>query len=217
MNKTNIRSHIFYNLLYFIYDKVITWNGYKNAIELFIKRLPLKNKSYLILDVGCGTGLVSYSIAKINKNAKIIGYDLSEKMVRIAQNYKNKYENVNFYIGNAENMDFLYTLNNKKVSIKKNSFDMIFSAGSLEYTNLQKTYKHLASFIKKGGYFYNIAVKKNLYGIIIGKIMGFVPYSEKEIIHAMQNAGLEKIHRINFNKKESVAGRFKIMYAGKKK
>lgn len=202
-------------LLGWLYDKLITWNGYKKAVQLFIKRLPLQNRKYTILDVGCGTGLITYALANKCKQAKIIGFDLSKEMIKTAKQLK-KNKNIQLCIGNAENMNELYTLKNKKITMKKNSFDFIFTSGALEYTDLEKTYQHITSFLKKGGSFYNIAVRKKFWGKLVGKTMGFTPYSEKQIKQAIQKAGLKNIKKITFTKKERKAGRFKVSYVGEK-
>ncbi|GFO97259.1 methylase [groundwater metagenome] len=56
-----------------------------------------------ILDVATGTGKQAFAFAK--KGYDVIGIDLSEDMLKVA-NKKNKYENVKFEIADATNIPF---------------------------------------------------------------------------------------------------------------
>lgn len=199
-----------------MYDKLITWNGYKKSINSFIKNLPIRNNKYLILDAGCGTGLISYALAKKIPKAEIISFDLSKEMIKAAERLRQSEKNIRFFIGNAENDDVLYNLTNQKFELKKNSFDFIFISGVLEYTNMQKTLNHLIKFLKKDGPFYNIAVRDNISGKCLGKIMDFSPYSEKKIIHAMQKAGFKNVRKVESVEREKIAARIKAVYVGEK-
>ena len=56
-----------------------------------------------ILDVCTGTGTQAFAFAK--KGYEVMGIDLSEEMLRVA-NKKNKYENVRFVVADATKMPF---------------------------------------------------------------------------------------------------------------
>jgi ubiquinone/menaquinone biosynthesis methyltransferase len=59
-----------------------------------IKRLEYKSKASC-LDIACGTGDITFLLAKKFKDGEIIGIDLNEKMISIAKNLL-KYNNVIF-------------------------------------------------------------------------------------------------------------------------
>lgn len=73
----------------------------------YFKRLFLPKiiKKDFIYDIGCGTGYFSKLIAKLNKNARVIGVDYSREMINKAK--KNCSENIRFHQGN------IYNLSNK--------------------------------------------------------------------------------------------------------
>ncbi len=48
-----------------------------------------------LLDVGCGTGLLDYSIARRRPHLKILGIDIDERAVELANRY-NRLENLEF-------------------------------------------------------------------------------------------------------------------------
>lgn len=212
--KKNIRSQIFYNSFSFIYDRLITWNGYKKAITHFIHRLSLPNQHLRILDAGCGTGLISFALAEKNPNAEIIGFDYSAKMIESAKkiNKLRGFQNIKFYVGDLENITQLKDLGNNNKVLDLNSFDFIFVAGALEYTDFSKSMGELCKFLKIGGSIYNIAVKNNWKGKLLGYFMGFITYSKTKMIKVFQANGLRKIEEISFlGQEEQKASHFKIV------
>lgn len=60
-----------------------------------------------VLDVGCGAGLDAFLAArKVGQNGKVIGVDMTADMIEKAKNNagKNNYKNVDFKIGEIENL-----------------------------------------------------------------------------------------------------------------
>ena len=70
-------------------DKVVDFAGARNGSR--------------ILDVATGTGKQAFAFAK--KGYNVIGIDLSEDMLKVA-NKKNKYKNVRFEVADATNIPF---------------------------------------------------------------------------------------------------------------
>src|SRR4030042_2238358 len=70
-------------------DKVVNFTNVRNGSK--------------ILDVATGTGKQAFAFAK--KGYDVIGIDLSEAMLKVA-NKKNKYENVKFEVADATNLPF---------------------------------------------------------------------------------------------------------------
>lgn len=83
----------FYNLLVLPLSRV--WYRAVNVANL--------KKDYKILDVGTGTGKMAYAFAK--RGYEVIGVDLSEAMLNVA-NKNNKYKNLRFQVGDATNLKF---------------------------------------------------------------------------------------------------------------
>jgi len=80
------------------------------ALETAEERLPLYLKVGLkdatqILDVGCGTGVVTRDIARLTKGL-VTGIDGSAEMVSVAQTILTKYHNVRLCMGKAEQLPF---------------------------------------------------------------------------------------------------------------
>lgn len=122
----------------------INWeNGYSRFLIFMDKELPLANKNtpVMALDSGCGTGFISEILNK--KGYKVIGIDISPKMLLFA----HKKEKERQYVL-ANSLDIPY---------ENNSFDIICSRGVL-ISHVGKKYVDLFlrehnRVLKSGGLF----------------------------------------------------------------
>jgi len=115
------------------------------ALETAEERIPLYLKvglkdAELVLDVGCGPGMVTKDIAHLTKG-KVIAIDDSEDMIKIARNVLKTYKNVEFRVCNAENLPF-----------DNNTFDIVTCNLLLMWAdNPQKIVNEMARVTKPGG------------------------------------------------------------------
>jgi len=70
--------------------------------DFFVERIP---KNSHVLDVGCGYGAVSRSIAELVEDVTVVGVDISEENIEHAQTF-NSAENIQYILGDA--LDILY-------------------------------------------------------------------------------------------------------------
>lgn len=120
------------------YSEKIYNNFWNNIIEFKptvkeINKLKLKNKR--VLDVGCGSG--RYTKILLKGGAKVWGIDNSIGMIKIAKNYAKGAE---LKVGDACNTKY-----------KNNSFDIVFSALTIEYLDRRKFFKEMNRILKKNG------------------------------------------------------------------
>lgn len=108
----------------------------------FIKReLKGLNKNAKILEAGCGFGQWVFWMAE--QGYQTIGIDLAPKAIRTAKNYanKNKIKNCEFIEGDV-----------RKLPIKDDYFDIIFSFGLIEHFHKPEVIlKELKRVLKPGG------------------------------------------------------------------
>jgi ubiquinone/menaquinone biosynthesis C-methylase UbiE len=117
--------------------KMESMDFWTNTKIKIVKKMLNKEKISNILDLGCGTGFISYSLAKMGY--KVTGIDVSEKIVISAKKrYKNK------------NLQFI-----KKNILKtklKPQFDCILILDVLEHIrNDLEILKKAKKLLKKGG------------------------------------------------------------------
>lgn len=199
MLKQGLRSKFFYNTLGSVYNYVILSSGYRKSLIKLIHRFELPTDRKLkILDAGCGTGLVSFALLSKYHNLDITAFDYSLDMLKTAERFKrkNRFNNVEFYWGDIENINPLKSFDGNGKHLEENSFDYIFVSGALEYVNMNESLNELTKYLKKEGIFVHIAMKNNIYGRIVGRLMGFKPYTKEQLIESLKEAKFENIKEI---------------------
>ena len=99
------------------------------------------NKNDVVLDVACGTGVVTKQIQKKMGNAgHAIGVDTSTTAIKIAKKWNEKNKNLDFVNIDAENFSF-----SKKFDIITCQYALFF------FPNAQKALKNMKNSLKKSG------------------------------------------------------------------
>jgi ubiquinone/menaquinone biosynthesis C-methylase UbiE len=115
------------------------------ALETAEERIPLYLKvgikdAGLILDIGCGSGMVTRDIVHLTKG-KVIGVDGSEDMIKVAKTILKDYKNVELRKGDA-----------KKLPFEDNKFDVVTCNLLLMWAeDPQKVVDEMARVTKPGG------------------------------------------------------------------
>jgi ubiquinone biosynthesis O-methyltransferase len=120
----------------------------KVETDLAFKMITVE-KGMKILDVGCGTGNFSIKLAKLG--CSVIGIDISDNMLQIAQN-KAEVENLD--------IQFLH-MNLNDLNFNENKFDAVFSMAAFEFVDDEDAPKALEGMLK---------VVKNGGQVLIGTI-----------------------------------------------
>jgi malonyl-CoA O-methyltransferase len=169
------------------YDKFaqIQKNTAKNLVNLISNQISNNQK---ILDLGSGTGFITNFLKIKNPNIEnnIFELDLSSKMLKYSLNNNSKKIRADF-----ENLPF-----------KENSFDIITSSFSLQWSNIDQVFANISKILKKNGIFaLSIPVRGSLNELKTSfKIINF--YSEKEIIEKLNNLAFKKLNLVCEKKKE---------------
>lgn len=160
-------------------------NWHKNII---LKQVTNK-KNINVLDIGCGYGRLSIPILKKNKNAKIVGVDISSTYIKLFK--KNTHQKG--YVGTIENIP-----NN----IKKN--DLIICVTVLMYLKnkdeLLKTAKKMISLLKPNGKI--ILIENDYSGQIFLTFFGLIPLIQNKIFS--KNQSKTKGNYFNKNELENI-------------
>lgn len=130
------RAQRFYSYFSKIYD-YINPIFYSEKMRERVVEMADIDEGDIVLEVGCGTGFTTMEIAKKVSQQRIFCVDLSKEQIKKAK----KRLNVNFFLGDAENLPF-----------KDKTFDSAISAGSIEYwPNPLKGVYEMARVTKSGG------------------------------------------------------------------
>jgi len=160
------------------YDRVVFWttfgrdNYWKKEI---LKKIPSVNT---VLDLACGTGILTRLIADTHPQVKIIGVDIMQSYLDVAKTNSQNYDNITFLNQDAEKLD---------LDLK---FDCITSSYLPKYCNAETLVKTCVKHLKNNGkiVFHDFTYPKNsfvqslwsLYFVVLNVIGIFIP-SWKEV------------------------------------
>ncbi|MBD2519025.1 methyltransferase domain-containing protein [Nostoc sp. FACHB-973] len=118
MIETTVRKQ--YDHLASVYDR--RWKNYISNTLSFLKTWAEISPQDTVLDVACGTGELERLLLTEHPTLKIVGVDISEEMLAIAQEKCSVYPQVLFHTASASALPFA-----------DDSFDVIVSASSFHY------------------------------------------------------------------------------------
>jgi ubiquinone/menaquinone biosynthesis C-methylase UbiE len=150
-----------------LYDKYCQRknNYYVQSASELVKSVKLKN-SFKIIDLACGTGVLTSQLLKKYPKINIFAIDLSKEMLYFYQkNFLNRIKmgQIKIVCGNAEQLH-KYT---------KEKYDAIFIASALWDLELEPLFKNIAKVVKKNG-----LVVFNLPALVVGEEKGFIFFIE---------------------------------------
>ena len=113
------RARLFYKYLSKVYDRLnpFVWNEEMRAEALSMLDIESGDR---VLDVGCGTGFGTEGL--LERTDDVHGLDQSVHQLEKAWAKFGRHDPVSFYRGDAERLPFA-----------ANSFDVVWSSGSIEY------------------------------------------------------------------------------------
>ena len=118
MNEAKIRTQ--YEQLASIYD--LRWQKYITNTLTFLYNWEQIDSQSTVLDIACGTGEFERLLLDKNPTQKIIGVDISERMLNIAREKCQDYSQVEFYLASAHSLPFA-----------SHSFDEVVCANAFHY------------------------------------------------------------------------------------
>ena len=115
-----VKVQIQYDRLANIYD--LRWRNYIINTLTFLHNWEQIEPQERILDVACGTGEFERLLLDKNPTQKIMGIDISEKMLSVAREKCRAYSNVEFHKASVHSLPFA-----------SHSFDVVVSANAFHY------------------------------------------------------------------------------------
>ncbi len=152
-----------------------------------LKKLNIKGK---YLEIGCGPGILTQTIALQHPNVEIIANDISPEMIKLAQQdlSKDLKKRIKYKVGDACDINSLKDLG---------KFDLIYSTFTLHHwDNAELAIKNLYSTLNDNGILYIHDLKRVLFLYYIRKQNGFfnsirASYKPKEIKIILQKIGIK--------------------------
>jgi demethylmenaquinone methyltransferase/2-methoxy-6-polyprenyl-1,4-benzoquinol methylase len=96
---------VFFNNTADSYDKIVSWTTFRKDRVWKDKILKQISTEKTVLDLACGTGILTRQIAEKIPLAKVIGVDITTSYLEKAREKLNLYQNVSFVNQDAEKLD----------------------------------------------------------------------------------------------------------------
>ena len=190
-----------YNKRARVYDILLGKTRYHYSVRAILESIKLEICSNPnILEIGCGTGLASEILIKRFPEAKITCVDYSESMLYL---YKTRFPKTRIIVGDFNKGDNFHEFESeKKAQLDANSFDLIVSTGAVsEYGDKDKVIPFIYKLLKKESIFINIGIRKNVMGLVTGRLWRYKPIGKRELIRICRIVGFSKINtaRLSWN------------------
>jgi ubiquinone/menaquinone biosynthesis C-methylase UbiE len=116
--------------------------GHRPIGEQAIERMQLPATAR-VLDLGCGSGWATRLMAEKAKAERVVGVDISDEMVQLAQATSKSFPNVEFHVASTERLPFA-----------DREFTHAFSMESLYYyEDMPSALKEILRVLNRGGLF----------------------------------------------------------------
>ena len=178
------RARLFYKYLSKVYDRLnpFVWNEEMRAEALALLDIERGDR---VLDVGCGTGFATEGL--LRHADEVHGLDQSVHQMEKAFEKFGKRDRVRFYRGDAERLPF-----------RDDSFDVVWSSGSIEYwPNPVDALREARRVCRPGGQVLVVGPntpKTTVMARIADAIMLF--YDEQEADRMFTDAGFEEFRHV---------------------
>jgi ubiquinone/menaquinone biosynthesis C-methylase UbiE len=180
LSKTKTQS--FYDRVADVHNLAFKINGYRDSVAKYLRSLNLDiSDSSLVLDAGCGTGLVTLALNKAGYSPKkTIALDLSFKSLGVANEQfrddkKTDASKISAIQGNLLSLPFA-----------DESFDIILTCGALEYVPLGDGLRELSRVLKPSGTLVLIPIRPSLVSSVLEFLYNFKSHSMNEVKRSSQ-------------------------------
>lgn len=162
------RTQGLYDRIADVQNLAMKLNGYRQSVAKYLRSLKLDiGEDSLVLDAGCGTGLVTLAFQEAGyRPQRIEAVDLSFKSLGVARDEFRQRRRL------AGRTDVVQS-NVLKLPYADNTFDLTLMCGVLEYTPLNAGLGEAARVLKKGAPLVFLPVKPSIVGSVLELLYNF--------------------------------------------
>lgn len=184
-----------YSRLAPVWDTLLTIVGFKRGLCHYVLDSVSfgESEKIKVLDVGCGTGMVSFAFLEKFPEARVIATDINKDMVTKTLETAGKKglngDRLTVGIADASEPSKIKLLDGGFLELEPDSIDVVVASGVLEYVPLEESILNLLNLLKKEGILIVVSVKDSFpVGKLWGKIYKFKPikqdYLEERLVYS---------------------------------
>lgn len=119
--------------------------GHRPVGEQAIEKMRVPDDAR-VLDVGCGSGWASRLLAEKARRGRVVGFDISDEMIRVAREASTGFANLEFQVASTENLPF-----------PSDKFTHAFSMESLYYyADMSRALSEIYRVLERRGLFVTV-------------------------------------------------------------
>ncbi len=156
-------------------------NGYRASVAKYLKSLHLDiHEDSLVLDAGCGTGLVTLALQEAGyRPNRIEAVDLSHRSLSVARAEFRLRRRL------SQRTDVIQS-NVLTLPFADETFDLVMMCGVLEYTPLDDGLREAARVLKKGAPLVFLPVKPSIVGSVLELLYNFKTHPVAKVREAAE-------------------------------
>lgn len=180
-----------YTPLVKVWDVGVRASGIARGLRRYIARLPLRVPSApRILEVGCGTGAVTFALLDRYPKARIVATDIDPRMLTQARRIARERKISGVSFGHADaSAPSLVRFGSRRRRLRAESFDLVVASAVLEHTNIRRSVPALVHMLAPGGQLIIIGMAENLVGRMYGHIYGCHPIPSTRVLALLREHG----------------------------
>lgn len=171
------KTQTFYDRIADVHNLAMKINGYRDSVANYLSSLDLGlGSDSLVLDAGCGTGLVTLALYNAGyRPKKTFALDLSFKSLEVAKEQfagdkKVREKEVAPVQGNLLSLPFA-----------DDTFDAVLTCGALEYVPLDAGLREMARVLRTDGILILIPVRPSVVGAVLEILYNFKTHPIEEV------------------------------------
>ncbi len=160
-----------------LYDLMFRINGYGRSLERYLREKPLPLPAGArILDAGCGTGLLTLSLARVlERPADITAVDLSMSSLQTASRAAHRTKSI------LRHRISFAQANVLALPFPDESFDCVVTSGVLEYVPLPEGFGELARVLAPGGFLLHLPIVPSPLSRLLELVFSFKTHPPQEL------------------------------------
>jgi SAM-dependent methyltransferase len=179
-----------------LYDTALSLFGFARGIDRYLSRLDVGQlPPNRILDAGCGTGPLSFSLLRRFPEAEVVAFDLDPQMLSRmawgAARQRVSPARLTLARGNLDRPDRLRHFPSRHpIQLSSEAFELIVVGAALEYAALERALTGLHRLLAPGGLLVNLGFRPSRAIMTLGRInTRFAPHDTARLGEAFAAAG----------------------------